>query len=381
MNTPFQQLLDELYLSATHFEHWYIFTERLISFFSTQAIQILIIDKKIPEHSFSIYYDIQEDFSSPIPLENNTGTELAIQPVQELIIKKNPHRNTTITTLTTTKSHTNFIQNDNLTQVFGSLIDDNSYPVQADFHAGLRLYRDANQEPFNQNDKNNYANLIPHFVRAVKLHRLYVQKNELCSGSYSIMEYLPYGVVVTDKLANTEYMNQKTKQLFNNLVINIQNEKLTCFDNEMNIKLRALILKSTQEKSRQILSIPRENLLPIYISIAPVSNNTTHIFQHKPKCIICITDPSLNEDIPFESIMELFNLSPSEAKLTCQLVKTGNLKSAREFLGISNNTARFYLKNIFSKMNISNQSELIKSILSSPAVYNKYHDIQINYNM
>ena len=57
-------------------------------------------------------------------------------------------------------------------------------------------------------------------------------------------------------------------------------------------------------------------------------------------------------------LVELFGLIPSEARFVSALVKTGSPAVAAERLGITPQTAKTYLKRIYSKLGISNQLEL-----------------------
>lgn len=56
-------------------------------------------------------------------------------------------------------------------------------------------------------------------------------------------------------------------------------------------------------------------------------------------------------------------LSPKEAKFAQALVDHCKLDSAAASMFVSRNTAKFHLRNIFSKTGCKNQAELVKMLL------------------
>ena len=68
---------------------------------------------------------------------------------------------------------------------------------------------------------------------------------------------------------------------------------------------------------------------------------------------------------PIDLLRRRFGLTPAEAKLALQLVAGEPLRSAAVKLGISYETARTELKNIFNKTGTSRQAELLVVILTA----------------
>ena len=69
-----------------------------------------------------------------------------------------------------------------------------------------------------------------------------------------------------------------------------------------------------------------------------------------------------------ETIRSMFGLSSGEALLVDHLVMGSTVEEAAEQLGVTTGTARQRLKTIFQKTGTGRQSELVRLILSSPAV-------------
>ncbi len=63
----------------------------------------------------------------------------------------------------------------------------------------------------------------------------------------------------------------------------------------------------------------------------------------------------------------LFDLSPREAQLALILAQGRTLPQAADIMGLRHETARGYLKKVFSKMRVGSQPELVRQVLSSSA--------------
>jgi DNA-binding CsgD family transcriptional regulator len=70
-------------------------------------------------------------------------------------------------------------------------------------------------------------------------------------------------------------------------------------------------------------------------------------------------------DQPIDRLRCHFGLTPAEARLAVHLVTGKSLRSAAAKLGISYETARSQLKNIFNKTGTGRQAELVVVILTA----------------
>jgi DNA-binding CsgD family transcriptional regulator len=71
-------------------------------------------------------------------------------------------------------------------------------------------------------------------------------------------------------------------------------------------------------------------------------------------------DPLAHTPLSDSPLRQLFGLTVNESRLAAMLVDGPDLKDAAEMLGITYETARSYIKQIFAKTATNRQSELIK---------------------
>ena len=86
-----------------------------------------------------------------------------------------------------------------------------------------------------------------------------------------------------------------------------------------------------------------------------------------PAAIIYIRDPEHKAQAPHEIVRQLFKFTPAETSLAMQLANGLSLEDAAIELGIRRNTARAHLRAIFSKTDVTRQTELVRLLLNSVA--------------
>lgn len=87
-----------------------------------------------------------------------------------------------------------------------------------------------------------------------------------------------------------------------------------------------------------------------------------------PAAIIYLRDPAPLPLAPERFVAQLFGLTPAEASLATRVANGAALAEAAAHLGISEQTARSYMKRVFSKTGVGRQTELVMLILKSVAL-------------
>lgn len=85
----------------------------------------------------------------------------------------------------------------------------------------------------------------------------------------------------------------------------------------------------------------------------------------KDSFIFVLVEPDKAQPPSINELMDVFGLTRSEAKLTQKLSEGLPIDQASEDIGISVQSARTYLKSIFSKTGVNRQPQLIKTVFSS----------------
>jgi len=87
-----------------------------------------------------------------------------------------------------------------------------------------------------------------------------------------------------------------------------------------------------------------------------------------PLAVLYINDSERSTLPEPEALSRLFGLSLGEARLARALAEGFRLEDAAEASGLTLSTARTYIKQAFAKTGTGRQAELVKLILTTPAV-------------
>lgn len=124
--------------------------------------------------------------------------------------------------------------------------------------------------------------------------------------------------------------------------------------------LAAARREAVAQQESVALSIERaEAATPLRLVVMP--------FDDAGRVLLFITDPDEPAPLSADLIGQMFGLTRSEARLTAALAGGLDLAEAAETCAITKTTARSYLKQIFLKVGVSRQAELVQAVLSAAA--------------
>jgi DNA-binding CsgD family transcriptional regulator len=105
---------------------------------------------------------------------------------------------------------------------------------------------------------------------------------------------------------------------------------------------------------------------PLQVVVFPFHSSSLFV-ETRPSTLIFLIDPDVAPARRGDLLRALYGLSPTEVRLADLLVAGLELKLAAERLRLTENTARYHLKEIFRKTGARSQSALIRLALSLPA--------------
>lgn len=173
------------------------------------------------------------------------------------------------------------------------------------------------------------------------------------------LDRLAYGVVVADADGRVLYANQMGGEALahgDGLALDPSGVCRALYRRDSD-RLSAARRKAAESGESVALSIERaESDIPLRLVVMPLDETG--------RTLIFITDPARRSELSPALIGQMFGLTPSEARLTAELCGGADLGDAAEACGIRKATARSYLKQIFLKVGVSRQAELVQMVLA-----------------
>ncbi len=112
-----------------------------------------------------------------------------------------------------------------------------------------------------------------------------------------------------------------------------------------------------------IVALRRARGRPLMATVLPVPNAQPS--PDEGSAILYVFDPEEDLSRLIEPACMFYGLSAGETRLTCRLANGGSLAQAAKALGLREQTARSYLKQIFLKTQTNRQAELVWLMLKS----------------
>jgi DNA-binding CsgD family transcriptional regulator len=105
------------------------------------------------------------------------------------------------------------------------------------------------------------------------------------------------------------------------------------------------------------------------VHIRTVASQNLLFDEGGPELVLLLQGP-VRDCSPSQSrLIEVFGITPAEARLVARLVDGLTLTAAAEALGVSRNTARTQLSSIFTKTGVNRQMQLVKLVSDAFATH------------
>jgi DNA-binding CsgD family transcriptional regulator len=235
--------------------------------------------------------------------------------------------------------------------------------------------RSRRRGPFQEEELSLLRTLMPHLQRALALHRRLGWLHSSAHSAITLLDRLPYGVVLLSADTRVVLINQYAKTVVDQTDgLTIRHRELRGYSWDSDKRLQILIHGAVATSRRSALHsggaariVRPSGRRPFRVLITPIHRAAFSPLVSESAAVVFIVDPDGQFDTPVQMLTELFGLSRAEARLAALLLKDRSLRQAAEELDVSLNTIRTQLRKLFEKTGSNRQSALIRTLLLSPA--------------
>lgn len=236
--------------------------------------------------------------------------------------------------------------------------------------------RNWNQPRFDDSDCALLGQLTPHLMRAIQLQRDFGSIDFERNISADTLDGMAVGILVTDKLGHIKYCNQTAREMM---------------DQEDGLKEVNRSVAVTEDPAQTLLSCIRRVVgqaqtghdtagepvsvarpsgkAPLAVLVSPIWRRHLQsgwVHARDPLAVIILRDPKRPAESLNEQLCRLYSLTASQARVACLIVDGQSLQQAAAKTGITEASARQYLKVVFEKMDVKRQGEMVIKALSLP---------------
>jgi DNA-binding NarL/FixJ family response regulator len=178
----------------------------------------------------------------------------------------------------------------------------------------------------------------------------------------ALIDQHPFGVVILDLDQQVQLANQPARLFFkdSNVIAMVGGRMILNNTHDairMHVTLRSVLAAREEDGEHKMIAIAGSTGAPLLLSISRLAAAPT-------SAAIIITQPSGSTESDIQPLAEHFGLSPVEVRVVSQLVKGLSVQEAATCLHLKVQTVRTYLKQIFHKMGVHRQIELMQLMRS-----------------
>jgi DNA-binding CsgD family transcriptional regulator len=236
--------------------------------------------------------------------------------------------------------------------------------------------RGERENEWNEGEIRVVDEILPHMNRALKIHseftHLRLKQDALLKG----LDRLVIGLILYDRNARPVYINPTARAIIeSHPALDMQEGDLWLVNPEDEKNLRKTIIETAEidpdDSWKQSVAIGISHPdaeLPLPLLVTPMHANliTTDLDYEGAKVAVFLSDPNLQQPISIDSLVTVYNLTPSEAQVAISLANGHSIDQIARKSNHSAHTIRSQLKSVFRKTGVSRQSELIKLLLTGP---------------
>ena len=215
--------------------------------------------------------------------------------------------------------------------------------------------------------------LQPHLIRAYALSERFVSLHGLNTGLVAALDECPSAMLLLHEDGCILHANVAAECLLTRGdVLFATGGRLCTTEANAAGALAALISRAGtdawEQRSAGSLALREKGRrLPLTVTAAPLRLEQASVFARGSAVLVCVTDPAA-EATAGVKLAELFALTAAESRLAMALQEGLTLREASLRNGISINTARVQLSNIFAKTKTHRQADLVRLMVSRGAM-------------
>jgi DNA-binding CsgD family transcriptional regulator len=247
------------------------------------------------------------------------------------------------------------------------------FPIAGDLGV-VTVNRARNEREFDDTDKARLGALVPHLQRAIEIQQRLSVAEQQTALSFDLLERLGLGILIVERECRVLFANAVARALLQTA------DALTTVQGCLRpsqiaqagkfaklVRQAALTSIGEDASSGGFIALRRpEGQLPVLITPyrAPVGVDG-HIHG---AALVMFSDPRTQTIAPEVAIAQMLGISPAEARLVSAVVTGQTMVDYAERVGISLNTAKTQMRQIFNKTGYNRQADVIRAVLGSPLV-------------
>ncbi|MDZ7661095.1 hypothetical protein [Thiohalophilus sp.] len=239
-------------------------------------------------------------------------------------------------------------------------------------HFVIGLHRSFKTGSFSDANISMFNLLTPHLKNTIEIQNRLHEHQQQCRAGYDAIDCLPFGIVFLDRNKRPIWHNRRAAEIISNgKSLNITSDKIYCEHAVESHKLSWLIdeaLRQNQYQGGQMSLSSEAGNLTIFVVPLGLEHHQYSALADQAQAVIFLGDSISDSKVSTEILHMLYALTPAESRLVNGLCEGLTIKEMEKAFGLSGNTLRSQLKAIFRKTGTNRQAELVRRVMTGPAI-------------
>ena len=191
-------------------------------------------------------------------------------------------------------------------------------------------------------------------------------------GAEAALDLIALGVVLVDRRGKPVHTNRAADEMSAGTdIIHTGPDTIRSTDPPSDRELQRALsetldaAKTGGEKVVGVMLHPRQDASPIQLLICSLAPETNAPYD-QPHVALFISALDHQKRVPETLLMDMFGLTPTEARVAGALARSTRAADVAAELGVSQTTISFHMRNLFQKTGTNRQADLVALIMAGP---------------
>lgn len=235
----------------------------------------------------------------------------------------------------------------------------------------VNTVRQQDAGPYSKEEKSLVGTVFPHFRLAAELIARHGGLRATLAASLTALDQRGTAALFLDTEGRVVEANERAQLLFRSEDgIDLRGGRLAIeTDREADARLQAMIAKAAATVLKQglasggsVLAGRPSGRAPLSVTVSPVRGVQIGAAYGAAAVMVTIGDPEATPRAPEDELRRLYGLTRAEAHLAVQLGEGRRAVDVAEELGIKHDTIRRRRRDLYAKLDLHRQAELVRLI-------------------
>lgn len=217
--------------------------------------------------------------------------------------------------------------------------------------------------------------LMPHFKHALSLNREYVDMQAQRTAALTVLDQVPIGVLFVTRDSHIVVCNERAKKILATRAGLCEMDRCVCARKQQDTeRLRKLIEAAAAaagygDSVGAFIPAIEAGAPPQSVLVVPYCGEVNTYGGRAASVALLVASPQDCSDVSEDALIALFGLTKKEARVAKNVASGMTLEFYEKTFHVAHDTLKSQLKSIFNKTGVTRQSEMVRLILTSPAVF------------